>query len=144
MPSGARVRFRPILRVPTTGWCGLAYRIANSDDMPLFSGNGLKPSEPSIEVLKYHKVKVTFSYLGKAALYFRPKGVPATPPPSPPNEEGLRQIVNDLGLRLRARDGRFEPSKHLSVVFEHNLGQVFASFQDRKSTRLNSSHSQIS
>ncbi|PYL26985.1 MAG: hypothetical protein DMF45_13565 [Verrucomicrobia bacterium] len=34
--------------------------------------------EPSIEVLKYHKVKVTFSYLGKAALYFRPKGVPAT------------------------------------------------------------------
>jgi hypothetical protein len=86
--------------------------------------------EPSIEVLKYHKVKVTFSYLGKAALYFRPKGVPATPPPSPPNEEGLRQIVNDLGLRLRARDGGFEPSKHLSVVFEHNLGQVFASFQN--------------
>src|SRR2546430_492521 len=78
MPSGARVRFRPILRVPTTGWCGLAYRIANSDDMPLFSGNGLKPSQKKIEVLKYHKVKVTFSYLGKAALYFRPKGVPAT------------------------------------------------------------------
>ena len=45
MPSGAKVRFRPILRVPTTGWCGLAYRIANSDDMPLFSGNGLKPSQ---------------------------------------------------------------------------------------------------
>src|SRR2546428_7853372 len=45
MPSGAKVRFRPILRVPTTGWCGLAYRIANSDDMRLFSGNGLKPSQ---------------------------------------------------------------------------------------------------
>jgi hypothetical protein len=43
----------------------------------------------------------------------------------------LQRIVNELGLKLKARDPRFDPKKHLSVTFQRGLlaGKVFATLE---------------
>jgi hypothetical protein len=86
---------------------------------------------PQIEILKYHKVSVTFSFPTGSQLYRLALGAPKTPEIKVPDQEGLQQIVNELESKLKGRDRYFDPTKHLSVSFKRGVlgGVVFAAFE---------------
>lgn len=83
---------------------------------------------PEIEVLNYHEISATFSFPSLASAYLRPFRTTKTPETKIPDQEGLQRIVNELGLKLIARDPRFDPKKHLSVTFQRGViaGKAFA------------------
>jgi hypothetical protein len=86
---------------------------------------------PEIEVLKYHEISTTFSFPSEVSAYLRPFGATKTSETKIPDQEGLQRIVSELGLKLKARDPRFDPKKHLSVTFQHGLlaRKVFATLE---------------
>jgi hypothetical protein len=100
----------------------LSRNIASQFDCPM----------PEIDALRYHKVAVSFTFYGSGIL--RPILAPPTPEKKIPDRAGLEQIVNELGSRLKRRDKRFDPTKHLSVVFKRGFDTVFASFENGKWT----------
>jgi hypothetical protein len=86
---------------------------------------------PEIEKLKYHKMSATLTfYVGG----LRPIIAPSIPEKKIPDRAGLEQIVNELASKLKNRDPRFDPAKHLSVVFKHGFGTVFATFENGRWT----------
>jgi hypothetical protein len=42
----------------------------------------------------------------------------------------MREIIEDLELRLKARDSWFRGQQHLSVFFQHSRDRIFASFEN--------------
>ncbi len=94
-------------------------------------GNQFDCPNPEIEILRYHEISATFSFPSEGSAYLRPFGATKAPETKIPNREGLQRIVNELGLKLKARDPRFDPKKHLSVTFQRGLlaGKVFATLE---------------
>lgn len=90
----------------------------------------LNSPTPTVELLKHHKVEVRFSYLKEGPLFLRRIGMASTPTHPAPDEVGMRQTVDEVILKLIDRDSRFDPAKHLSVVFEWALGNPFAFFEN--------------
>jgi hypothetical protein len=83
---------------------------------------------PEVEALRYHKITVSFAYYEGGI--FRPLLAPPTPDKKIPDRAGLQRIVDELGSRLKKRDERFDPTKHLKVVFNRGFITVFAPFEN--------------
>jgi hypothetical protein len=96
----------------------LSRAIANQFDCPA----------PEVDALKYHGIAASFTFYGPGIL--RSIMSPSIPEKKIPDRGGLQRIVGELGSRLKKRDQRFEPTKHLSVIFKRGYDTVFASFEN--------------
>ena len=93
---------------------------------------------PTIEILKYHRVKTSFTYFDDSPPYLRPLGMPVLPAAPIPDVNTMREIIEELELKLKARDPWFRERQHLSAVFQHYPDRVFALFENGELKKVES------